>query len=134
MVERPPPQGPASVATIESTTKMSGNSRRWRRFFCSCAEMPAEPFAYLLDRLVRFGHAPCAQDERVLALGHRVDLGANFEVGEPSTQLSAFAGEGLILAVVDAGGRQAGQIGVDEADLGVGELQGRVLQPISPEP
>src|SRR5690242_20639904 len=80
--------------------------------------MPAEPLAYPPDRLVRLGHAPCAQDERVLALGHRVDLGGDLEVGEPAAQLSAFAGQGFILAVIDAGGWQAGQIGVDEADLG----------------
>jgi hypothetical protein len=65
--------------------------------------MPAEPLAYLLDCLVRLGHAPCAQDERVLALGHRVDFGGDLEVGEPAAQRGAVAGEGLKLAVVDAG-------------------------------
>jgi len=80
--------------------------RRLRGFFCSGAEVLAEPLAHLVDGLVHLGYASGAQDEGVLAFGHRVDLGGDLEVCEAAAELGAVVGEGLVLAVVDGrGGR-----------------------------
>ncbi len=91
--------------------------------------MLVQPLAHLLDGLVDLGHAPGGEDERVLPCGHRVDLGGDFEVGEPAAEFGAVAGEQFVFAVVHDRGRQAAEVGVDQADLRVGEVQGRVLQP-----
>ncbi|MDQ1007053.1 hypothetical protein QFZ82_001538 [Streptomyces sp. V4I23] len=69
----------------------------------------------------------------MLAFGQRVDLGGDLEVGEAAAERSAVVGEGLVLADVNGGGRQAGQVGVHEADLQVGEVHGGVLEPGRPE-
>lgn len=65
----------------------------------------------------------------MLAVGQWVDLGGDLELGEASAERGAVVGEGLVLAEVDSGGRQAGQVGVHETDLRVGEVHGGVLDP-----
>ncbi|WP_405607680.1 hypothetical protein [Streptomyces sp. NBC_00076] len=59
------------------------------RGFCARAEVLAEPLPHLLDRLVHLGYPPRTQDERVLSLGHRVDLGGDLEVRESAAELGA---------------------------------------------
>jgi hypothetical protein len=65
-------------------------------------EVPAEPLAHLPDRPVHLGHAPRAEDERVLARRQRADLGNNLEVGEPAAEVGALAGKRLVLAELKA--------------------------------
>jgi hypothetical protein len=75
-VERVPETGDRGPVTgIEALGLSGGQGPAVRCGLRSRAEVLAQPLAHLLDRPVHLGHAPGAQDERVLAFGHRVDLG-----------------------------------------------------------
>lgn len=53
-----------------------------------------EPLAHLLDCLIHLGYPTGAQDERVPAVGQRVDFGGDLEVRESAAELGAVVGEG----------------------------------------
>jgi hypothetical protein len=63
----------------------------------------------------------------------RLKPGRNLTGVPPSWLLGAIVGEGLVFAVVDGGGRQTGQVGVHEADLGGCEVHSGLLRPGCPE-
>jgi hypothetical protein len=109
---------PSNVCSFSGFSLQEPRRRRGTARSSSSAqpEMAAEPLAHLLDRLAHFWHTPRAHDERMLPLRHRVDLGGDLEVREPAPELGAITDEELALAVVHARGRQAGQIGIHEAD------------------
>src|SRR3954451_5120323 len=112
-----------------TTTPATSVSWSWDGGFRrSVAEVASQPLTHVLDGLVCFGDASRPEDEGVLGLWQGVDLRGDFEVGKPMPERGVLAGEDLVVAVEEGRGWQSDQVGVQDADRGVGDVERGVLQ------